>query len=171
MNDLAGPSRAPAIKMAIARALELERPLIARRMLEGLSGWPKFADQLRDAADHQDFTRRELHAYVDYLALYFRTGDNAYKHLYVGEKLKQLYWPDDSPDDARERKQSSQTWDRVAVFDAVRARLDAKDLSLLADELESISSMITTAGSHQVEVLFVGDCIFLDVLHNKQEPG
>src|SRR2546421_5639781 len=74
---------------AIASALSLHRHAVAMRLLESVGNWSKFASDLN--GDLDAYLQREFYAQVDYLALYFRTGDQTYRDLYVGEKIKQAY--------------------------------------------------------------------------------
>src|SRR5437763_2890399 len=74
---------------AIAAALSLQRHAVALRLLESVGNWSKFASDL--TGDLDAYLQREFYAQVDYLALYFRTGDQTYRDLYVGEKIKQAY--------------------------------------------------------------------------------
>ena len=75
---------------ALSAVLHTHRHALAQELLGGIAGWEKYASEI-SGSDRNDFLKRELYAFVDYLALYFRTGDETYKHLYIGEKLKQLH--------------------------------------------------------------------------------
>ena len=78
---------------ALAGALRARKGELARRMLpQVLDGWDKFTTQVEALQGGTDeFIRRELLAFPDYLSLYFQTGDEDYKSLYIGEKRKQFY--------------------------------------------------------------------------------
>ena len=77
----------------LAGALRARKGELARRMLpQVLDGWDKFTTQVEALQGGTDeFIRRELLAFPDYLSLYFQTGDEDYKSLYIGEKRKQFY--------------------------------------------------------------------------------
>jgi hypothetical protein len=75
--------------LPLADALARHKHELATRLLASVAGWEKFATELESGnRDRDAFIRRELHAFVDYLRLYFQTGDETSKHRHVGEKLK-----------------------------------------------------------------------------------
>ena len=80
-----GPAR------CLSASLLRNRHSLARRLMESLSGWEKYDREIRDHTGRIDeYLRLNFYVFIDYLELYFRTGDDVYKRLYVGEKLKQL---------------------------------------------------------------------------------
>ena len=151
---------------AIAGALRARKGELARRMLpQVLDGWDKFTTQVEALQGGTDeFIRRELLAFPDYLSLYFQTGDEDYKSLYIGEKRKQFY---DAKLDAEARaavesRHPSRPTRRpcAGLADAV----DSEALALLDATLDDIRRVITTWGGRKLDVLLIGDCVHLDVL-------
>ena len=43
--------------------------------------------------------KSEFYVFIEYLIRYFSTGDETYRNLYIGEKLKQLYDSDLTPEE------------------------------------------------------------------------
>src|SRR5687767_2886959 len=89
----------------LARVLLAHRPQVAEVFASSLrqtSRWPR---QLDDAqADWDNFLRDHFFAWVDYLARYFADGDDTFRQLFVGEKIKALY--DATLDDAQRKAQA-----------------------------------------------------------------
>jgi FkbH-like protein len=130
-----------------------------------LDGWDKFTTQVEALQGGTDeFIRRELLAFPDYLSLYFQTGDEDYKSLYIGEKRKQFY---DAKLDAEAR---AAVESRILEADAAALRagladaVDSEALALLDATLDDIRRVITTWGGRKLDVLLIGDCVHLDVL-------
>lgn len=138
------------------------RRAAAEPLMASVANWEKFAAKI--AADRDGFLERYLFAFVDYLSLYFRTGDPTYKHLYVGEKLKQLYWAKSTPEEAWALRASVPEADTRGVAAALADKLAPEDLSLLRRELEDVAKVVNTKGKHACNVLLVGDCLYLDLV-------
>ena len=92
------PSRRPEagnpspLNRRISASLLRNRHALARRLLESLSGWEKYDKHIHDnPSDNDRFIADQFYVFVDYLERYFRSGDDVYKYLYIGEKLKQLH--------------------------------------------------------------------------------
>ncbi len=158
------PRNAPESAM-LAEALRSHRSEIARRLFESVGAWPKYAS-LRDAAhdDLDGLLRRDFFAFVDLLALYFQTGDDAYRHLYLGEKLKQLYDPSLSPDEERANRERQTAADRQAFLEVLAGAVTATDLARLDTLLVDVRQLVLARCDTTLDVLFVGDCLFVDLL-------
>jgi FkbH-like protein len=152
----------PAVSSAIARALRQQREQIALALVDSVADWEKYSAEI--AESRSDFARRETTAFVDYLMTYFGKGDPAYRNLYIGEKLKQCYSPTEGPDAEITRRQQITAFDQKAILNAVKPYLSAADRDLLTTELDRMHRVITKPGEKLCRVLFVGDCLFLDIL-------
>lgn len=148
--------------LRLADALARHRRAAAEPFMRSVVGWAKYAHRV--ANDPEEFVRRYMFAYVDYLGLYFRTGDPTYKDLYVGEKLKQLFDPKSSPGEEAARRVAVTDADTRGLVAALADKLIPEDLSLLRRELDDIARVVTTQGKHTCRVLMVGDCLYLDLV-------
>jgi FkbH-like protein len=152
----------------IASALEDVRHALAVRLIEAIAGWPKYANEIQVARANGEFdgyVRREFHAHVDYLALYFRAGDRAYRDLYIGEKIKQAYYNlDPSFAGQQLRRGEVIAADRAAFLAVLRNRLTNAELELVDNEFDYVARLLANRARHNLEVLLVGDCLFLDVM-------
>ncbi len=149
----------------LARLLERRRADASRALLASIADFPKFADEIARLGDQTDvFLKREVDAFVDYLTLRFRTGDVAYRHLYVGEKLKQLYVADLSPDEQHAVHAKIAAADTAALLGLLRRDLEPADAHVLERELREIERVVASRGLRTLDVLLVGDCLYLDLL-------
>jgi FkbH-like protein len=152
------------ISPTVAGILRSNRDQLGVALISSLAGWAKFEAEISDPARRQQFAQRETVALVDYLSAYFATGDQAYRDLYIGEKLKQCYDPGENVDEAIERRRTITTADQRAYLDIVGPYLDAPAVAALESELRSIQSLLTHPGDKLCRVLLVGDCLFVDLL-------
>ena len=138
---------------------------LAAALLPSLAGWAKFPEA--DSSDREardSFIQNELLVFVDYLALYFERGETTYRDLYIGEKLKQCYDPRDGAAEALSRRQHVLSQDQVALLRYLTPLLATEDLRRLMDVLDEIARVVAGDAQRQVRVLFVGDCLHLDVV-------
>ena len=138
---------------------------LAAALLPSLAGWAKFPEaDSTDRAVRSAFTQSELLVFVDYLALYFQRHETTYRDLYIGEKLKQCYDPRDGADEALSRRQQVLFRDQAALLGYLTPLLATDNLRQLNDALDEIARVVTGEAKRQVRVLFVGDCLHLDVV-------
>ena len=127
-----------------------------------LARWEKFAS---DCASMEPlaFARWEALPLVDYLINYLCVGDQMWRDLYLGERLKQLDWPADSVEQAAARNQAVLTSDRDDLIGLLRPHLSVGDTDLVYECLDSIIKLATATPSHVVRALMVGDCLMLQI--------
>jgi FkbH-like protein len=160
-----GAADTSAANDSVARTLARFRGDASRALLGPIASFPKFADELsRLGPDPTPFLAREIDAFVDYLTLRFHTGDVSYRHLYVGEKLKQLYLPDATADEQHAAHAQVAAADTAALLDFFRRHLAADALAALEAELREIERVVASRGGRTLDVLLVGDCLYLDLL-------
>jgi len=150
---------------ACAAAIGKHREAIAYAMLDNLYLMPRWAQDIRQNQRNLDsFVARELHVFVDYIRHYLRSGDDAYMHLYVGEKLKQTYDTGLEPGEAAELRRQLALLDTAAFSEALGNSLHRDRLKYLRHTLAIIHSILESTGEKPINVLFVQDCLYLDVL-------
>ena len=148
----------------VAGILRSNRDRLGVALIDSLNGWAKFEAEISDPATRSEFAQRETVALVDYLSAYFATGNQAFRDLYVGEKLKQCYDPTDNLDQAIRRRRTVTAADRRAYLDVVGPHLDAAATAALERELQAIQTLLTHPGDKLCRVLLVGDCLFVDLI-------
>ena len=144
---------------AAARLLE-RRQEISGELAALVEGWPKYADHF--ARDPAGFAEIESAALVDYMAAYLRDGDVAFRHLYVGEKAKQFYDPATPPEQRQERERKILAGERAAFLAALGDFGEARDAT--AEAFDAIDEALTGEAEHELRVLLIGDCLYLDVI-------
>ena len=142
----------------IAGKLREQRSVIARHMARQVAGWEKYRD--RYAADPAEFADIECGALVDYLARFAETGDENFRHLYIGEKAKQFYDPGVDADERRLREKALLVGERQAVLQAL-----GDDAAPWANAVfDSIEDTMTRDAPFEAKVMLIGDCLHLDVV-------
>jgi FkbH-like protein len=147
----------------LANMLVKHRHALSLSLLPSISNWDKWADKI-DPTMLDNFAETELYAFIDYLALLIRTGDVTYRDLYIGEKLKQLYSSNDSPEEAVQRRKQVVQSDQAAILEGVSSLVDRKGQERLARELDEIGRIVTTQARQTLNVLLIGDCLHLDIV-------
>jgi FkbH-like protein len=166
-RDAAGISRLPgdtvvnfAQRRQAAALLLQNRKQLAGKLAELVKGWPKYSGEYE--SDPMGFAEIESGALVDYLATYIRDGDAAFLHLYVGEKAKQFHDPTVSPD-MRVAREAAVLAGEEALFVEALENLPEAQLEV-RQAFGWIRRALTEPAEHELRVLFVGDCLYLDVV-------
>jgi len=150
---------------SIGAFLETNKDRLARCVLDSVAGWEKFgSDRESTGLDKDKYARRQFGALIDYLALYFRSGDATYRHLFVGELLKIVH----SPALGREEQQQK----REEIICAVRRRsfavadqgLSSVALESFRTELEPMYEAAASRARKIVNILCLGDCLVIDIV-------
>lgn len=149
---------------AIAGSLKSNRDKLGIALINSLTGWGKYESEISDPSSHNEFANRETVALVDYLSAYFATGEQTYRDLYIGEKLKQCFDPNDSLEEAIARRRAITSSDQRAYVDIVGPHLTPAGVDALETELRSIQDLLTYPGDKICRVLLIGDCLFVDLL-------
>lgn len=151
--------------LACAAALQTNRNQIARALLDNLRIVPRWAAEIRqNQHDLDGFIARELQVFVDYVHLYLKSGDDAYSHLYIGEKLKQVYDARLQPGEAARIRNQLIKLDAQAFLGVLGPALPAAPLGYLERHLDHLNSVLAATGNKTLSILFVQDCLYLDIL-------
>jgi len=145
----------------LAQALSRHRNQAAAILAKPLAQWSKFAASA-ESLGADAFAREETGPLVDFLIRYFETPDPTWRHLYIGERLKELHLPTDNVEQTQARRREVLIDDRSGLCELIGAELDAASLEPL-DRLLSEALNLATATTREVHVLFVGDCLFLQL--------
>jgi FkbH-like protein len=148
----------------LSASLLRNRHSLARSLMESLSGWEKYDREIRDHAGSIDeYLKYNLYVFIDYLERYFRTGDDVYRRLYVGEKLKQLYDRSLDPEQDWANRRRVTNADIRVLCTAIRGELGAEAAEPLESLLRDAQGIVLARGRKHLEVLWIGDCLYLDV--------
>jgi FkbH-like protein len=143
-----------------AAGLRKDRTALSRRLAALVSDWPKY--RVLYAADPVEFARLETEVLVDYVALLFETGDETYRHLYTGEKSKQFFDPSTDETERHARESKLLAAERDIFLDTVGADLAVQ--AKVNETFATIERALLTKAATDIRVLFVGDCLYLDVM-------
>lgn len=163
-RNRAARATADAEDRALAAALRRERAALAGRFFDHVAAWegyPGHAD-LAAGADRRALVAREFHAYLDYLALWLETGDETYKSLYIGEKIKQLYVPGAGADALRDLRRRVAEADASAILGHLAGSAPGAALARLVTALAEVARVLGASARHTRDVLFIGDCLYID---------
>jgi FkbH-like protein len=162
----ANSSRADAARLAAGlRAHRLEVAQAFAAAIAPTAKWSALTPPVgSDTAERREFLETYFVVLADYLAQYFERGDDTYRYLFVGEQIKNLY--DATLDEAPARAQAfavcveqSKLLDRL-----LRPVLTERSWQLLAQALSEAQRLLVAPAGRTQRVLFVGDCLFLDVV-------
>ena len=148
-----------------AEVLRIRRTVLGEALVASIADWEKYPSAGRaDAESLAEFVRLELLIFVDYLAIFFEKGDASYRDLYIGEKLKQCYEPGNSAEAYLARKKQVTESDRAIFVRELQPHLTAEQMARLTATLDDIHRIVIDPGRKRAKVLFVGDCLHLDVV-------
>jgi FkbH-like protein len=141
---------------ASAAALRTNRQALSLKLAGLVSAWPKFAEAY--AADPEGFARLETDALVDYMAEYLATGDATYRHLYIGEKAKQFFDPPADEASRNEREKDLLAAEHKLFREATGGA------PRIEETFAIIEQALLAKAQTEIGILFVGDCLYLDVM-------
>lgn len=148
----------------IANALMDNRAQIAKIYATALYQSPRWVSALDKAQlNWAEFLEDEFSVYVDYLAKYFSTGDDTFKFLFLGEKLKSLY---DVTLNEEERSVVAKNVHNVEIQALEKTLKSAlgNNWEPLLTELNKLYNLLIANTKNNKRILFIGDCLFLDIL-------
>jgi FkbH-like protein len=149
----------------IAQILKKHKLLLARSMLNAVAVTEKWSLQLEKNQEYlEDFIELEFFAFVDYLTLYFSAGNEVYLDLFIGEKLKQLYDPKLDFNNNKENKINVSKKDKEVFFEFSLNIPSPDEQKLFLETIEYIYKIVLGDVKKNLRILFVGDCLYLDVI-------
>ena len=149
---------------AVGKLLQERRSALALALIKTACKVPRFAAEIAACDDGgQSFAAREHVSLIDYLTHWIGDGDPIFRALYLGERVKMAYDPDHN---AAERNAF------VKSLIESDARIFARELhdtpeplrAAIAAGFEDLAARVSGTGAREVQVLFVGDCLHLDVV-------
>lgn len=141
----------------------LRNPL-AIALLETARLVPRFAAEIEAAADDgQSFAAREHLCLVDYLSCWLDRGDATYRALYLGERIKMAYDPDHTVAERNALTKRLLESD-ARIFEAALQKAPGPFREAVAEAFVDLTERVSGTGAREIRVLFVGDCLHLDVM-------
>jgi FkbH-like protein len=144
-------SSSPQISQIVAQVLEVHIP--------------RWQNEARNfAGDRSEYLAQQFVVFPNYIAEYFDRADATFLQLFVGEMLKALYLPDADQDEANALARVVTADIRQKVAALVSPALSNDVVSRLLVFLDEVSRILTAEPGKTQRVLFVGDCLFLDIV-------
>lgn len=148
-----------------ASALQRHRRQLAYNLLESIKMTERGVSRIAEARhDVETFLETNVYVFIDYLSKYLQTDDDTYKHLYIGEKLKRLYSPNLSVEQSTELKNAVTTKDKEILSHFLSDKMPPAALEFLTTQLDQIHRIIVGKAKNNSNILFIGDCLYLDVM-------
>jgi FkbH-like protein len=148
----------------IVNTLKVKQNEIADVFANALYLSPRWKSTLEESKNNWDeFLKEEFYAYVDYLLRYFDSNDETYKNLFLGEKLKSIYEPSLDAKGRLALAKNIQAYEEKALEGLLKTSLGSHWKRFI-NEIRSINKLITTEAPSQLNIVFIGDCLFLDIL-------
>ena len=155
----------PQAAYELSRALRAHRRQCAETFAAALEPTPKWKQMMDENRQKWDsFVQSEFFVFVDYLAEYFSRGDETFKQLFIGEKIKSLY--DANLDDAARKTQIEAVGvaERCGLEIVLQRQISSEAWDLLDSQLSSVNEILSKENVNTQRALLVGDCLFLDIL-------
>ncbi len=154
----------------LADAFQKRRTPVARALLKGVSGIPRFA---KDIANDGGLVliNGELSICADYLGLYFKTRDSHFLDLFISDRLTQCASDaGNSNDYALQARCNTAAADAEELTNLLRDGLNDAALELLNATLKIIGETFTHPVKFAMNQLLFADCISRDI-RNCQIPA
>lgn len=148
----------------VAAVLLAARQAVAEALAEPLMVWDKFS-AAAEQMGHADFVAWETIPLADYLIRSVSEPGDEWRNLFLGERMKQLHWPDDTLDELIARRETVFLHDRETLTKLLEGKVPPADLAAFLARLDAWRDLVTVRarGSREVKILLVGDCLFLDI--------
>jgi FkbH-like protein len=111
----------------------------------------------------EDFALKEFQVLVDCLALYYETGDTAFRQIFLGEILKVAHLPRSNAGEQDQLRSRVSSFVSEIILGYARRSLSSDLVDRVASDLECMHRAVTTPTRQLVDILTVGDCFFLEV--------
>jgi FkbH-like protein len=149
-----------------ARLLRRRVEEIAGALAALVADWPKYADQYAD--DPAAFAQLETCSLVEYVARLIESGDANFRHLYIGEKVKQFYDPSATAEMRLQREAALLAGERDIFLGALA---DPAARRIIEMSFDAIEHALTGEAVAEVKALFIGDCLYLDLISFLTAPA
>lgn len=138
---------------------------IAYSLLESAKIVPRFNTQIEALGDNlTSFVEDELICLVDYLIALVSNGEESFGALYIGEKAKMAYEPETTASHRYETIKKLLLKDKEIILNHITDSVDADQVEMASKAFDALLADLNNASGKELSVLFIGDCLFLDVV-------
>jgi len=148
----------------VAVVLRAARQSVAEALAQPLMVWDKFS-AAAEQMGHANFVAWETIPLADYLIRSVSEPGLEWRNLFLGERMKQLHWPEDTLDELIARREQVFLADRDALVKLLEGKVPAPELEAFRARMNAWRELVTSGarGSREVKILLAGDCLFLDI--------
>ena len=149
----------------IVSFLVKNRQLLSRCIFDTVATWEKYnLASKKSGLGADSYAIFNFGAAVDCLMQFFRSGNEAYRQLFIGELFKIAHSPQlMQPEQHANRAVLGQGVHRHFLKLAAQS-LASVDLNRLESELEHALRILTAPTRTRIDFLCVGDCLMLDIV-------
>jgi FkbH-like protein len=143
-----------------------ERDKIASRFAEistTIPRWRRAYENATKLGELDSYVAAEFQVYPQYLEKAFRSGDGLWLDLYAGEKMKLGYAVDGNFSDANVNLSTAIDEEIDYLKEAAKTYGLDNEIAELDRALDSVRSVITAKASRSLKVLWISDCLYLDI--------
>jgi len=155
----------PQARSELRTTFKSQRMQLAHRLIDSARLVDRFAEQIEREKDQLDeFVERELVCLIDYLAESIGKGNEKFRDLYIGERIKMAYVENDTTEMRNKRIAELLESDRQILVSALKGKVSTEAVEGLDAFFKSLTKLFTTEFHGELYVLLVGDCLYLDVM-------
>ncbi|WP_170133926.1 HAD-IIIC family phosphatase [Palleronia aestuarii] len=123
---------------------------------------PRFAKRIESGdISEKELAEQEHATLAHYLQRWMQSGDPVWRALYLGERAKMAYDPAHR-DDERDRAIAGLVASDRHILETFHGHNGGNSAANVLDELSAIVARLNDPARQSLDVLFVGDCLFLD---------
>lgn len=138
---------------------------IAYSLLESAKIVPRFNERIEGLGDNlSSFVEDELICLVDYLVALVSKGEESFGALYIGEKAKMAYEPGATALHRYETIKKLLLKDKEIILDHIGESVFPEQVEMATKAFDALLTDLNNASGKELSVLFIGDCLFLDVV-------
>src|ERR1700675_190997 len=150
-------------RVEIARVIGKRTVRLAQLCANATEFFPRWASAAAGESNRVEYLKREFEVLPIYLRKYFSANDDSFLALFVGERIKAFYDPTLSDNVRREIVKRLCASERDALKNYLQPSLAPPQLDNVVSVLDRIHKQLLPEVAGSTEIIFFGDCLFLDI--------
>jgi FkbH-like protein len=157
-------SKPDRLSRSVSVAINQQMPRLAELFARSTELLPRWAaTAASESQDRSEYVQREFGVLPIYLREFFRTGDDGFLALLVGERLKAFYDPSLPDEERRDIVARICLNEREQIKSCFEDSLSPAAEALLSQSMERIHRQLLPQNGPATRIIFLGDCLFLDI--------
>lgn len=154
-----------ALRRQLAGLLDQGRPYLEPRLLAIFANAAKTRSEITTRRDAlPQYVKDNIAPFVTYLVRYLRTGDEVWLYLYAGDTLRLVEDLERPAAEAEQELDDLLQRERRCFVRFLKSRIPPEGVLLFQKVHDAVASLIRRKPGKELRVLFVGDCLFSDVI-------